>query len=104
MSLKLSVLDQSPISAGRTARDAFDETVALAQLAERCGYTRYWLAEHHNTTALDGYMFIHKYFFGPTALGVFVCFMWFVACYAGLWPRRLRQTRSMTCCREFPMS
>src|SRR5688500_2504158 len=54
MSLKLSVLDQSPISAGRTARDAFDETVALAQLAERCGYTRYWLAEHHNTTALAG--------------------------------------------------
>src|SRR5687768_447502 len=53
-SLKLSVLDQSPISAGRTARDAFEETVALAQLAERCGYTRYWLAEHHNTTALAG--------------------------------------------------
>lgn len=54
MSLKLSVLDQSPISAGRTARDAFEETVGLAQLAERCGYTRYWLAEHHNTTALAG--------------------------------------------------
>ena len=53
-SLKLSVLDQSPISAGRTARDAFDETVALARLAERLGYTRYWLAEHHNTTALAG--------------------------------------------------
>ena len=53
-SLKLSVLDQSPISAGRTARDAFEETVALARLAERLGYTRYWLAEHHNTTALAG--------------------------------------------------
>ncbi|HET7769982.1 MAG TPA: LLM class flavin-dependent oxidoreductase [Chloroflexota bacterium] len=53
-SLKLSVLDQSPVSAGRTARDAFEETVALARLAERLGYTRYWLAEHHNTTALAG--------------------------------------------------
>ncbi|HEU5317166.1 MAG TPA: LLM class flavin-dependent oxidoreductase [Chloroflexota bacterium] len=52
--IKLSVLDQSPIGAGRTARDAFEETVQLAQLCERLGYTRYWLAEHHNTPSLAG--------------------------------------------------
>jgi luciferase family oxidoreductase group 1 len=50
----LSVLDQSPIGAGRSARDAFAETLELAKLADRLGYTRYWLAEHHNTMALAG--------------------------------------------------
>jgi luciferase family oxidoreductase group 1 len=54
MAIALSVLDQSPIASGRTARDAFDETIALAQLADRLGYRRYWLAEHHNTRSLAG--------------------------------------------------
>src|SRR5918911_399211 len=52
--IALSVLDQSPIGSGRTARDAYEETLQLAQLAERLGYRRYWLAEHHNTGALAG--------------------------------------------------
>jgi luciferase family oxidoreductase group 1 len=52
--ITLSVLDQSPVGAGRTARDALEETVQLAQLAERLGYRRYWLAEHHNTLSLAG--------------------------------------------------
>jgi luciferase family oxidoreductase group 1 len=52
--MALSVLDQSPIGSGRTARDALEETLALAQLADRLGYRRYWLAEHHNTTSLAG--------------------------------------------------
>src|SRR5215218_4564411 len=52
MPIALSVLDQSPIASGRTARDAFNETIALAQLCDRLGYTRYWLAEHHNTRSL----------------------------------------------------
>src|SRR5919199_1251221 len=52
--IALSVLDQSPVGSGRTARDAFAETLELAQLAERLGYRRYWLAEHHNTGALAG--------------------------------------------------
>ncbi|MEX0286702.1 MAG: LLM class flavin-dependent oxidoreductase [Paracoccaceae bacterium] len=43
-----SVLDLSPIRAGFTARDALQETLALAPHAEALGYTRYWLAEHHN--------------------------------------------------------
>jgi luciferase family oxidoreductase group 1 len=52
--IALSVLDQSPVGAGRSARDALEETLQLARLAERLGYRRYWLAEHHNTTSLAG--------------------------------------------------
>jgi luciferase family oxidoreductase group 1 len=44
----LSVLDLSPIVEGGTAADAFRNTVDLAQHAERWGYERFWLAEHHN--------------------------------------------------------
>ena len=43
-----SVLDLSPIVEGGTAAQAFRNTVDLAQNAERWGYTRFWLAEHHN--------------------------------------------------------
>ncbi|MGO4808890.1 LLM class flavin-dependent oxidoreductase [Cupriavidus sp. 2MCAB6] len=45
--LRLSVLDQSPVIAGHTARDALAATVELAQAADALGYTRYWCAEHH---------------------------------------------------------
>lgn len=45
--LRLSVLDQSPVIAGHTARDALAATVELAQVADALGYTRYWCAEHH---------------------------------------------------------
>lgn len=45
--LRLSVLDQSPVIAGHSARDALAATVELAQLADDLGYTRYWCAEHH---------------------------------------------------------
>ena len=54
MSLKLSVLDQSPIRSGATAADALAETVELAQAADRLGYSRYWLAEHHGTDGFAG--------------------------------------------------
>ncbi|EPC02054.1 hypothetical protein L861_20590 [Litchfieldella anticariensis FP35 = DSM 16096] len=47
----LSVLDLAPIRQGGTIADTFRETVSLAQQAERLGFTRYWLAEHHN---IDG--------------------------------------------------
>ena len=50
--MKLSVLDQSPIRMGGTPRDAVLATIELAQLADKLGYTRYWLAEHHNTRTL----------------------------------------------------
>ncbi|MEO8678127.1 MAG: LLM class flavin-dependent oxidoreductase [Vicinamibacterales bacterium] len=46
--IPLSVLDLSPIVEGGTAAQAFRNTVDLAQHAERWGYTRFWLAEHHN--------------------------------------------------------
>ena len=44
----LSVLDLSPIIEGRDAAYALGNTLDLARHAERLGYTRYWLAEHHN--------------------------------------------------------
>ncbi len=45
---RYSVLDLSPIPEGGTARDAIANSVRLAKAAERLGYTRFWLAEHHN--------------------------------------------------------
>jgi luciferase family oxidoreductase group 1 len=44
----LSVLDLAPIVEGGTAEQSFRNTLDLAQHAERWGYNRFWLAEHHN--------------------------------------------------------
>jgi luciferase family oxidoreductase group 1 len=44
----ISVLDLAPIAAGTTAAEAFRRSLELAQHAERLGYRRFWLAEHHN--------------------------------------------------------
>ena len=44
----LSVLDLAPIREGSTASEALRESVDLARHVERLGYTRFWLAEHHN--------------------------------------------------------
>jgi len=52
--LTLGVLDQTPVPDGSTAADAVAETIALARAAERLGYRRYWLAEHHDTPSLAG--------------------------------------------------
>lgn len=52
MNIKLSVLDQTPIRKNETAADSLAETLELAALADRLGYTRYWLSEHHNTLTL----------------------------------------------------
>jgi luciferase family oxidoreductase group 1 len=49
--IPLSVLDLAPIRQGGSIADSFRESVALAQLTERLGFTRYWLAEHHS---IDG--------------------------------------------------
>ena len=48
------MLDQSPICEGSSARDAFDESLKLAQRCEALGYHRYWLAEHHGSTTFAG--------------------------------------------------
>jgi len=45
---KLSVLDVSPVSSGSTGAQALQNTLDLARMADRLGYERYWLAEHHN--------------------------------------------------------
>jgi luciferase family oxidoreductase group 1 len=46
--IPLSVLDLSPVTEGSDAAASFRNSLGLAQLAERVGYRRYWLAEHHN--------------------------------------------------------
>lgn len=46
--IPLSILDLAPITQGHDAAQAFRNTVDLAQHAEKWGYNRFWLAEHHN--------------------------------------------------------
>src|SRR5258708_3267023 len=46
--IPFSVLDLSPVAEGSDAAQALRNTLDLAQHAERWGYHRYWLAEHHN--------------------------------------------------------
>jgi luciferase family oxidoreductase group 1 len=53
-SLRLSVLDQSPVAEGSTPAQALANTLDLACLADRLGYHRYWLAEHHGGPMLAG--------------------------------------------------
>lgn len=48
MSIPFSVLDLAPVVLGQTPADAFRNSLDLAQHAERWGYHRFWLAEHHN--------------------------------------------------------
>src|SRR5690625_3513936 len=50
--MKLSILDQVPISAGKTAREALEASTRLAQEAEKLGFERYWIAEHHDMAGL----------------------------------------------------
>ena len=48
MSVPLSVLDLAPVGAGSTAAGALAGTTRLAQRADELGYSRFWVAEHHN--------------------------------------------------------
>jgi luciferase family oxidoreductase group 1 len=62
--IPFSVLDLAPITEGSHATEAFARSLDLARRAERLGYRRYWLAEHHNmpgiasaaTSVLIGYV------------------------------------------------
>jgi luciferase family oxidoreductase group 1 len=54
MSYSLSLLDKSPIAKGESSTDALHRTVQLAQAAERLGYARFWVAEHHDAAELAG--------------------------------------------------
>lgn len=50
MSIKLSVVDQSPVHGSHAKKDAPSLTVELAKLCDQLGYHRYWVAEHHDST------------------------------------------------------
>jgi luciferase family oxidoreductase group 1 len=50
--IPLSILDLSPVSEGSTAAQALRNTLDLARLADDLGYTRYWVAEHHNLPSI----------------------------------------------------
>lgn len=50
--MKLSLLDYVPIFEGRSAQEAFNHSVELAQTAEQLGYERYWVAEHHHVPSV----------------------------------------------------
>ncbi|MGI9621754.1 MAG: LLM class flavin-dependent oxidoreductase [Acidimicrobiales bacterium] len=52
--VRLSVLDQSPVPEGSTAGAALRNSIDLARHADRLGYHRYWVAEHHNMEGLAG--------------------------------------------------
>ena len=54
MSIQLSVLDQSVNPKGRTHQDTIAQTVQLAQTAERLGYQRFWVSEHHSHPSILG--------------------------------------------------
>ncbi len=50
--MKISVLDLAYIGEGSSAADALSNSLDLARHAEKAGYTRFWLAEHHNMTGI----------------------------------------------------
>ena len=52
--LRISVLDQSPVADGSTGAAALRNTIDLARLADSLGYHRYWVAEHHGGPMLAG--------------------------------------------------
>ncbi|MCC5894178.1 MAG: LLM class flavin-dependent oxidoreductase [Alkalibacterium sp.] len=49
--MRLSVLDQAPITSGHTPQGALEKAVELAEVAEKLGYYRMWMAEHHGSNA-----------------------------------------------------
>jgi luciferase family oxidoreductase group 1 len=52
--IKLSILDQTPVSDSETAIEAFQHTTELAQKAEAWGYHRFWVSEHHGSNRVMG--------------------------------------------------
>lgn len=50
--MKLSILDQAPISAFKSAKEALYQSMKLSQAGEKLGYTRFWIAEHHDLPGL----------------------------------------------------
>src|SRR5687768_18057863 len=52
--MRLSVLDQSTASQGRSQDAAIRETLELARHCDALGYHRYWVSEHHNSNSIVG--------------------------------------------------
>jgi len=52
--LRLSVLDQSTAGSGKAQDQSIRDTIALAQLCETLGYSRFWVSEHHNHPTIVG--------------------------------------------------
>ncbi len=52
--VRLSVLDQSPVSEGTSPSEALRNSIDLAVLADQLGFYRYWVAEHHGMAGLAG--------------------------------------------------
>src|SRR6218665_1141175 len=52
--LRLSILDQSIVRKGGTAAQAIAETIETVKLAEKLGYHRFWVSEHHNSAMIAG--------------------------------------------------
>ncbi|MGC6388102.1 luciferase-like monooxygenase [Ewingella sp. S1.OA.A_B6] len=52
ITVPLSVLDLAPVPQGSSPKQAFHSSLELAQHAEKWGYQRYWMAEHHNMTGI----------------------------------------------------
>src|SRR5262249_52450524 len=50
--IPLSVLDLSPVASGSTGAAALNNSLDLARFVDRLGYTRYWVAEHHNLPSI----------------------------------------------------
>ena len=50
--MRLSVLDLIPVRSDQSTSDALAATVHLAKTADDLGYSRYWVAEHHNMPAV----------------------------------------------------
>ncbi|ARK23944.1 hypothetical protein SporoP37_04000 [Sporosarcina sp. P37] len=54
MKIKLSILDQSPVTSGSNAQEALRQTAFLAKKADEWGYLRFWVSEHHDAVTLAG--------------------------------------------------
>ncbi len=54
MSIKIGVLDQSPIHEGETAAQALRNTIKLAQRIDELGFSRFWVSEHHDSEQVAG--------------------------------------------------
>lgn len=54
MSYRIGLLDKSPLDGNEPAEQALARTVHLAQTAEKLGYSRFWVAEHHNNPGVAG--------------------------------------------------